>query len=41
LTQGDAITLFVSTGPSDEEEEDDAGPPEHSKGKGPKKEKDD
>jgi hypothetical protein len=46
LTEGDAITLFVSAGPSDEkeddhEEEDESGPPEHSKGKGPKKEKDD
>lgn len=46
LAEGDAITLFVSSGESEEEEdeedeEDEISPPEHSKGKGPKKEKDD
>lgn len=47
LQEGDAITLFVSAGPEEDdeedqdEEEDEKGPPEHSKGKGKDKEKDD
>lgn len=45
LVEGDAITLFISSGESEEEEdeedeEDENGPPEHSKGKGPKEDKD-
>ncbi|MDP9067734.1 MAG: protein kinase [Actinomycetota bacterium] len=40
LEEGDAVTLFVSKGEDFEEEDDDEGPPGHSKGKGPK-EKDD
>lgn len=44
LVEGDAITLFVSSGESgneeDEEDDDETGPPGHSKGKGPKKDKD-
>ena len=46
MTEGDAITLFVNTVSGDEDDaeedvEEEDGPPEHSKGKGPKKEKDD
>lgn len=40
LQEGDAITLIVSTGP-EEDEDDEQGPPEHSEGKGKDKEKDD
>ncbi len=40
LQEGDAITLFVSTGEDveedDEDVEEDEGPPGHAKGKGPK-----
>lgn len=45
LQEGDPITLIVSAGPDedeeDEEDDGETGPPEHSKGKGKDKEKDD